>query len=109
MAVVTQRDINELWRAIALLEGNIANRRGYVIARTGTATIVSGSTSIAVTHNLPGAPSHVFVTPRENPTNAVAYWWWDTPTSTQFTINVNANPGASNLDCDWIALIKAGN
>jgi hypothetical protein len=81
----------------------------YKTANSGTATIASGSTSIVVSHGLVTTPTRIIVTPRENPTNAVSFWWVDTLTTTQFTINVNTDPGASNLDFDWRAVIGEGN
>jgi hypothetical protein len=78
-------------------------------AESGTATIASGSTSVVVNHGLATTPTRVLVTPRENPTNAVSFWWVDTLTTTQFTIHVNTDPGASNLDFDWRAVIGEGN
>jgi len=87
----------------------IRNNRGYVTENSGTATVLNATTSIVVTHGLATTPTRVQITPRENPTNAVSFWWVDTLTTTQFTINVNANPGASNLDFDWRAVVGEGN
>jgi len=72
---------------------------------SGTATILSGGTSIAVTHGLSQTPAagDVIVTALENPTNTPGAIWVDTYTSTQFTINCENDPGASNLDVAWQA------
>lgn len=84
------------------------NVRGYTTTNKGAATVVSATTSIAVTHGLAETPAagDCTATPTENPTNAVAFWWIDTYTATQFTINVNADPGASNLDFAWLCVIN---
>ena len=87
----------------------IRNNRGYVTENSGTATVLNTTTSIVVNHGLATTPTRVQITPRENPTNAVSFWWVGTLTTTQFTINVNADPGASNLDFDWRAVVGEGN
>lgn len=87
----------------------IRSTYGYVTENSGTATIANGNTSIVVTHGLATTPTRVQITPRENPTNAVSFWWVDTLTATQFTININADPGASGLDFDWRAVVGEGN
>lgn len=81
---------------------------GSKMHNSGTAAVLNSNTSIVVSHGLITTPTRVQITPRENPTNAVAFWWVDTLTTTQFTINVNADPGASNLDFDWHAQIGEG-
>ena len=91
--------------ALSIVRGNV----GYITENSDTATVADGTTSIAVTHGLATTPTRVQITPRENPTNAVAFWWVDTLTPTQFTINVNTNPGASGLDFDWRAVVGEGN
>ena len=86
----------------------IRSNLGYVTENSGTATVLNTATSIVVSHGLATTPARVQITPRENPTNAVSFWWVDTLTTTQFTIHVNADPGASNLDFDWRAVIGEG-
>lgn len=81
----------------------------YVTENSGTTTVANGTTSIVVNHGLATTPTSILITPAENPTNAVTFWWVDTLTVTQFTINVNADPGASNLDFYWRAVVGAGN
>ncbi len=76
---------------------------------SGTATVADSTTSIVVNHGLATTPTRVQITPTNNPTNAVSFWWVDTLTPTQFTINVNADPGASGLDFDWRAVVGEGN
>lgn len=73
----------------------------------GTATVANGTTSIAVTHNLGTTPmlDDISVTPTNNMGTA-AEFWISTPTSTQFTINVNADPGATTATFVWQAHVK---
>lgn len=84
-----------------------SNFKGY--QNTGTATVTTGNTTIVVTHGLIAAPTRVIVSPTNNPTAAVTYWWVDTITATQFTIHVNADPGATGIIFDWRAAIGVGN
>ncbi len=41
----------------------------------------------------------------ENPTNDPGNVWVDTITATQFNINCRNDPGASNLDVAWQAVV----
>lgn len=86
---------------------DVDNNNGYVTKNSGTATIASGTTAIAVTHGLPITPTldYISVVMGESPTNDPGNVWVDTITSTQFTINCRADPGASNLDVAWRAEI----
>ena len=81
----------------------VRNNLGYITENKGTGTINSGSTSAVVTHGLAYTPSagECTVTWTENPTNDPGNWWLSSITSTQFTVNVRADPGASNLDFSW--------
>ena len=85
------------------------NNIGWKTENSGTATVLNTTTSIVVAHELAATPTRIQITPRENPTNAVSFWWVDTVGTTNFTINVNADPGASNLDFDWRAQVGEGN
>ena len=82
---------------------SIKNNFGYVTENSGTATVLNTTTSIVVTHGLSYTPSlqHIMVLGAENPTTAVGTIWVTTITSTQFTINVENDPGASNFDMVW--------
>lgn len=78
------------------------NNDGFATSARGTATVLNGSTSIAVTHGLTVTPaaSDIMVTPTTTLTSA-AFYWVDTITSTQFTIHTNVNPGA-NATFAWL-------
>ena len=70
---------------------------------TGTATIVSGQTTIAVTHGLGKAPAleDISVTGGEAGSADWGNLWVDTITSTQFTINCRTDPSTNGLDLGW--------
>lgn len=78
-----------------------------VRAASGTATIASGATTAVVTHNLGIVPGveNIIITFNEQGTSDYGRWWVDTITSTQFTLNVSADPGASNLTFGWMVLV----
>ena len=75
----------------------IKRNNGYVTENSGTATIGSSSTTVAVNHGLSYTPliNDIRVTPTNNLGNA-AKFWVSNPTATQFTINIDSNPGGGN-------------
>lgn len=81
----------------------VRNNQGYKTENSGTATVANGTTSIAVTHGLAYTPTAAEITINytENPTNPVGMTFITSITSTQFTVNVENDPGASNLDFSW--------
>jgi hypothetical protein len=86
-----------------LATAEVRGNKGFVTANSGTATIPSASTSVTVSHGLsvtPAAGDCTFVG-AEDPTNSVGTTWIDTYTSTQMTLNVENDPGASNYDVSW--------
>ena len=80
----------------------VTENDGWKTENTGTATVANGQTTIAVTHGLSITPlaSHILVTPTNSMGNATKYYV-DTITSTQFTIHVNADPGATTATFAW--------
>jgi hypothetical protein len=86
-----------------LADSVILNNAGYTTENAGNSTITNGTTSIAVTHGLSLIPTihNVRIVGLENPTNDVGTIWISSPTTTQFTVNVEADPGASNWDFGW--------
>ena len=92
---------------IVLLGANniIHYNTGYVAENSGTATLLNGQTTIAVTHGLSYTPTakDITITFTELPTNPTTGWMIGTFTSTQFTFTAN-DPGASNLDFSWHAI-----
>jgi len=73
----------------------------------GTGTITSGGTTDVITHGLDFTPTaeQIQIVLTENPTNTPGAIWVDTITSTQFTVNCENDPGASNLDFRWLAAV----
>lgn len=88
--------------------GNVfRNNRGYLTESNGTSTIASGSTSVVVNHNLNRQPfvKDIIVTPNNSLGNAAKYWVSNV-TATQFTINVNTDPGSGTAQFAWQAIIS---
>ena len=89
---------DETWNIVALVNTTVTRSRNK-----GAATILNGTTSITVTHELIATPTaeDIQVTPNEDP---VKRYWVDTVTATQFNINVDADPGA-DITFNWQAYI----
>jgi hypothetical protein len=70
----------------------------------GSATVADTTTSIAVNHGLSVTPvaQDITLTPTNNLGNA-SHFWVSTITSTQFTINVDSDPGATTATFGWRA------
>ena len=85
--------------------GNIRNNIGYITENSGIATLVNGTTSIAVNHGLAVTPvvGDIVVTPIEAWGNMTQFYI-DTYTSTQFTIHADINPG-QDVDFAWKAIV----
>jgi parallel beta-helix repeat protein len=84
----------------------VRNNKGYITENSGTATIASGQTTIVVTHGLATTPTadDIMVNPTNGMGNASKFWV-NTLTSTQFTINVDVDPGADTATFCWKAII----
>lgn len=72
----------------------------------GNDTIASGATSKIVSHGLSSTPTIINITFTEQGTSDYGRWWISGGNSTAFTLNVSADPGASNLDFWWEARIR---
>jgi hypothetical protein len=72
----------------------------------GVATLANGNTTIVVTHGLDVTPDiqDISVTPIEAWGSATQFWI-NTPTSTQFTINVDQDP-TQDVDFAWTASVQ---
>ena len=83
------------------------NNIGYVTENSGTGTIASGATTAVVTHGLGVTPTldDLSIVFGEQGTADYGRWWISSITSTQFTLNVSVDPGASNLDFAWKAIV----
>lgn len=84
----------------------VRENTGWVTETSGTATVVNTTTTIVVTHGLSTTPTlaAIKVTPTNNLGTATKFWI-STPTATQFTINVDADPGAGTATFAWSATI----
>ena len=83
--------------------GNITNNIGFVTKNSGSATILSGLSSVVVTHGLAGQPlsQDIIITARLVPTVAV---YVSALSSTTFTISCAA-PVAGDTAFNWVATI----
>jgi len=79
----------------------IRNNTGYITENSGTATVANGDTTVVVSHGLSVTPTRVQLTATLWSNAAKA--WVTTKTATQFTINVDADPGAGTATFDWRA------
>ena len=82
----------------------VRNNIGWSTEKVGTATVANGATSVAVAHGLESAPAlaNISVTPTNNLGNA-AKFWISGVTNTQFTLNVDVDPGANTATFVWNA------
>jgi len=82
----------------------LRNNIGWVTESNGNATVANGTTTIAVNHGLSGTPAlnNISVTPT-NSLGTAAKFWISGVGATQFTINVNADPGATTATFAWSA------
>ena len=94
---------------VALIESGgtntiVRNNIGFVTEKSGTATVANGSTTIVVSHGLDMTPasSNITLTPT-NSLGTAAKFWVSNVTNTQFTVNVNADPGATTATFSWFA------
>jgi len=92
---------------VALLETGgtntiVRNNIGWKTENTGTATVLSGTTSIAVSHGLDTTPAlaNLTVTPT-NSLGSATRFWISGVTNTSFTINVDVNPGVTTATFAW--------
>ena len=81
------------------------NNKGWITENSGTATLVSGTTSIAVTHGLDVTPSasDIMVTAMES-LGSASYHYIDAYTSTTFNVTVNVDP-TQDVDFAWSAIV----
>jgi hypothetical protein len=80
----------------------VRNNIAWATEANGTATVANATTSIVVTHSLAVTPAlaNISVTPTNNLGTATKFWI-SNATNTQFTINVDASPGATTATFAW--------
>ena len=86
-----------------MADAKIERNVGFVTEAKGTSSITSGNTFVDVTHGLAYTPvlGDIRITFSQQATNDYGRFWIDNITSTQFRLNVSANPGASGLGFGW--------
>ena len=89
--------INVTKRTIGKVDGH------YLFKNSGTSAIASGATTKVIAHGLAETPTldEIRITWGEQGTSDYGRWWVDTIGAANFTVNVSADPGASNLDFGW--------
>jgi len=85
----------------------VLNFRPFVNYNNGTGTIASGATTAVVAHGLSGTPAvgNIQVTLAEAGTADPGNVWVDTIGAANFTVNCRSDPGVSNLDFGWSAMV----
>ena len=83
-----------------------ANLTSFSLKNSGTATVASGATTVVVNHGLATTPTRVLLTARLWSSASKA--WVTNLTTTQFTINVDVDPGAGTAIFDWRAQVGEG-
>ena len=91
--------------------GDAASTTGYSWSKlvsglgsgSGLGSVASGTTTDVITHGLSYTPTidQIIITFAEQGSNNYGRWWVSTIGATTFTVNISANPGASNLDFGW--------
>lgn len=84
----------------------VRNNAGFATENSGASSIASGQTTKVVAHGLAATPTVITIAFREQGDNDFGRWWVDTIGATNFTLNVTADPGASNLDFAWEAKVR---
>lgn len=92
---------------VAAGTNTVRNNVGIVTEANGTSTVANGSTYVDVTHTLDYTPSlqDISVTPTNNLGNATKFWI-ENPGSSQFSIVVDADPGAGTATFAWTVSIQ---
>ena len=80
----------------------VRNNLGWTTENTGTTTVASGSTTVTVAHGLNITPTigTITITPTNN-LGAATKFWVSNPTATDFTVNVDVDPGAPTATFAW--------
>lgn len=69
----------------------------------GSATVLANTTFIEVTHGLTGTPTVVILNAASNPKGK--FFWWNTPTSTTFLINIDSADSTDPISFSWCAKV----
>ena len=74
---------------------------GAGVRRTGTATILATTTSIAVSHGLYATPSRVFISPTSDTQGK--RWWVSSTNSSHIVISIDSSYASGAIDFNWEA------
>lgn len=96
----TQGLLEPAGAATSIIRDNV----GWKTDSAGTAVVANGTTSIVVNHGLSATPAlaNIVVTPTNN-LGAAAKFWISGAGATQFTINVDVDPGVGTATFAWSA------
>lgn len=92
-----------------MIDGGISNVTSFVmgsgtLSKSGTWTVINTQTSVVVTHGLGWTPQAGDIAIGFTSTGNSATCYIDTYTATQFTVHVNADPGAATAVGWWKAI-----
>ena len=103
-SIIRFNDLRNAYRKTIVVSGTdvtVKDNKGYTTENWGTATILSGYSSVTVDHGLVAAPSNIRLTGTHS---EVANCWVEDITDTQFTIHTS-NTVTANRDVYWVAEI----
>ena len=101
-SIIRFNDLRNADRKTIVVSGTdvtVKDNKGYTTENWGTATILSGYSSVTVDHGLVAAPSNIRLTGTHS---EVANCWVEDITDSQFTIHTS-NTVTANRDVYWIA------
>lgn len=98
--------LKQLIKTLTLMYSDISNAHNSGSYRnSGTATVLNGTTSIVISHGLKKTPVLKDIQVTATGWGNAAKCWISNATATQFTINVDADPGVSTATFVWNAHI----
>ncbi len=84
---------------------NLSGNDGFPTLGVGVASITSSQSTVTVNHGLSLTPTSVLITPQSNLSGL--NWWVSSVSSTQFTLNLSANPSGT-MTFYWQAQVLQG-
>jgi len=97
--------IGAIYRHSSAKDVKINNNHGYATENSGIAAIKNGATKVVVKHGLATVPTQISLTPTNGMGNATKFYV-DSLTTTDFTINVDADPGEKTATFNWRAVAE---
>ena len=91
----------------ARLSGEVIRANsGYVTEAWGSGNVTDSNTTDQITHGLATTPTYVRITGLNSTSNDYGYAYWNSGNSTDFVVNVAADPGASGFEFEWYAEVR---